>query len=162
MHAPPALLKDAPVHEAPLALPAAPEGEEIVFDYAATGLTLRRHPLALLRPLLHERGLMPAEVLHAYPNGRVARACGIVTMRQQPQTAKGVIFLSLEDESGSVNVVVWPSLRERQRAELLHSRLLAVYGKWQSVDGVNTLVAGRLRDLTSLLGRIGTSSRDFM
>jgi error-prone DNA polymerase len=161
MHAPPALLKDAPVHEAPLVLQAAPEGEEIVFDYAATGLTLRRHPLALLRPMLHERRLMSAEVLHGYPNGRLARACGIVTMRQQPQTAKGVIFLSLEDETGSVNAVVWPSLRERQRDALLHARLLAVYGTWQSIDGVNNLVAGYLQDLTPLLGRVGTSSRDF-
>jgi error-prone DNA polymerase len=99
--------------------------------------------------------------LHGYPNGRIARACGIVTMRQQPQTAKGVIFLSLEDETGSVNVVVWPSLRERQRDALLHARLLAVYGTWQSIDGVNNLVAGYLQDLTPLLGRVGTSSRDF-
>ena len=85
-------------------------------------------------------------------------------MRQQPQTAKGVIFLSLEDESGSVNVVVWPALRDRQRADLLHSRLLAVYGVWQSVEGVNNLVAQHLKDLTPLLGRLGqlrNSSRDF-
>ncbi|TAL19913.1 MAG: error-prone DNA polymerase [Aquabacterium sp.] len=161
LHRAPLLLQDAPVHEAPLALAPAREGEEIVFDYAATGLSLRRHPVALLRPLLQERRLLPAEVLHEFPNGRLARACGIVTMRQQPQTAKGVIFLSLEDETGSVNVVVWPALRERQRAELLHSRLLAVYGVWQNIDEVHNLVAHRLQDLTPLLGRLEIGSRDF-
>ena len=159
--APPALLHEAPVHEAGLLLPPAPEGEEIVFDVAATRLTLRRHPLALLRPRLARHRLQPAEVLHTYPNGRLARACGIVTMRQQPQTAKGTIFLSLEDETGSVNVIVWPSLRDRQRSVLLQARLMAVFGIWQSQGGVSHLVARHLVDLSAALGRLGTSSRDF-
>jgi len=136
-----------------------------VFDYRSTGLTLRRHPLALLRPRLEKRGLLTAAQLRAVPHGQVVRACGIVTVRQQPQTAKGTIFVTLEDETGPVNVIVWKSLREAQRSALLHARLLAVRGVWQrdtdSGGNVQHLVAHRLLDLTPWLGRLGTSSRDF-
>ncbi len=159
--APPALLRQAPVHEAPIELPPAPEGEAIVWDYAATRLTLRRHPLALLRPQLRARRLMTAEELKALPDKRFARACGIVTVRQQPQTANGTIFVSLEDETGAVQVIVWRHVRERQRAELLHARLLAVHGVWQREGPLCNLIAGRLEDLTPLLGRLATESRDF-
>jgi error-prone DNA polymerase len=162
------LLGDAPLNEETLALPHAPEGEEIVFDYAALGLTLRRHPLALLRPRLARMKLLSAAELHDLPNGRKVRACGIVTVRQQPQTANGTIFITMEDETGPVNVIVWKSLREQQRGEVLMARLLAVEGIWQrDVDSggqVRNLVAHRLKDLTSLLGRLGrqaSGSRDF-
>ncbi|HWP12270.1 MAG TPA: error-prone DNA polymerase, partial [Ramlibacter sp.] len=127
----PALLQGAPVNEEALALPAAPEGEEIVFDYASLGLTLRRHPLALLRPRLARMKLLSAAQLHDLPDGRRVRACGIVTVRQQPQTAHGTIFVTLEDETGPVNVIVWKTLREEQRDDLLKARLLAVDGIWQ-------------------------------
>ncbi|WP_397409804.1 error-prone DNA polymerase [Polaromonas sp.] len=166
----PALLRAVPTHETPLVLPETPEGENILFDYQSTGLTLRRHPLALLRPRLARRGLLSAGELNALPNGREVAACGIVTVRQQPQTAKGTIFVTLEDETGPVNVIVWKSLRETQRHEVLHARLLAVYGVWQRSEesdtregygAVRNLVAHRLEDLTPLLGRLGTSSRDF-
>ncbi|MDP1886007.1 error-prone DNA polymerase [Polaromonas sp.] len=166
----PALLKAVPTHETPLVLPQTPEGENILFDYQSTGLTLRRHPLALLRPRLASRGLLSAGELNALPNGREVAACGIVTVRQQPQTAKGTIFVTLEDETGPVNVIVWKSLRDTQRHEVLHARLLAVYGVWQRSEesdtregygAVRNLVAHRLEDLTPLLGRLGTSSRDF-
>ena len=103
--------------------------------------------------------------LRDLPNGRLVRACGIVVMRQQPQTAKGVVFVTLEDETGSVNVIVWKRLREKQRSELLHSRLLAVYGVWQrdveSGGEVRHLIAQRLVDLTPLLGGLATQSREF-
>jgi error-prone DNA polymerase len=161
----PPLLKSVPVEEDFLELPSAPEGEEIVFDYASTGLTLRRHPLALLRPMLSKKRLLTAQTLRDLPNGALARACGIVTVRQQPQTAHGVTFVTLEDETGTLNVIVWKALRERQRQELIHARLLAVYGVWQrDVDSggqVCHLVAKRLVDLTPLLGRLATGSRDF-
>lgn len=166
----PELLKAVPTHETALQLPETPEGENILFDYRATGLTLRRHPVALLRQRLARRGLLSAGELNALPNGQEVAACGIVTVRQQPQTAKGTIFITLEDETGPVNVIVWKSLRETQRNEVLHARLLAVYGVWQrseesgTVKGygaVRNLVAQRLEDLTPLLGRLGTSSRDF-
>ncbi len=165
----PGLLRDAPIDEAPLALPAAPEGEEIVHDYAALGLTLRRHPLALLRPRLARWRLRSARELEAARHGEQVRACGIVIGRQQPATAKGTIFVTLEDETGPVNVIVWKSLRadEQQRNALLRARLLAVQGEWQrdqdSGGHVRHLIARRFVDLTPLLGRIAdlTTSRDF-
>ncbi len=157
----PELLREAPVDEDVLELPAAPEGEEVVFDYASLGLTLRSHPLALLRPKLAQRRLLTAAEMKEFPDGRLARACGIVTMRQQPSTSNGVVFVTLEDETGMVNVIVWRSLREQQRRELLHSRLLAVYGVWQRQGEIRHLIARRLHDLTPLLGRLATESRDF-
>ncbi len=169
LHRPAALLREAPVHELPLALPVAPEAEEVVFDYASTGLTLRRHPLALLRPELARRRLFEARQLQAVPHGHRVRACGLVTLRQRPGTAKGTVFVTLEDETGTVNVIVWPHVRERQREALLHSRLLAVDGVWQREGGVSHLIARRLLDLGELLARLGPEgqgalslhSRDF-
>ena len=168
-HSAPPLLRDAPVQEAPLALPAAPEGEEILFDYAATGLTLRRHPLALLRPRLARWRLRTALQLVAVPHGRTVRACGIVTVRQRPGTAKGTMFVTLEDETGPVNVIVWPDMVVQWRNALLRSQLLAVEGLWQCSAGegaavVRHLVARRMKDLTPLLGRMAQAlqgSRDF-
>ncbi|HSV46389.1 MAG TPA: error-prone DNA polymerase, partial [Ramlibacter sp.] len=164
----PALLRGAPVNEQALQLEPSREGEEIVFDYAALGFTLRRHPLALLRPRLARMNLLTADQLRDLPSGRQVAACGIVTVRQQPQTAKGTIFVTLEDETGPVNVIVWKHVREAQREALLHSRLLAVHGKWQrdteSGGEVRHLVAERMTDLTHLLGRLGqqsSKSRDF-
>jgi error-prone DNA polymerase len=137
------------------------EGDEIVGDYRAQGLTLGRHPLALLRPQLLQKRFMPAATLAAYQNGQLARACGIVTVRQRPGTAKGVLFLTLEDETGNVNVIVWPSLVEQQRREVLGAPLLGVYGIWQREGEVRHLVAKRLVDMSALLGRLTTHSRDF-
>ncbi|HWI82817.1 error-prone DNA polymerase, partial [Ramlibacter sp.] len=162
------MLSEAPLNEETLVLPQAPEGEEIVFDYASLGLTLRRHPLALLRSRLAKMRLQTSAELSHLPNGLKVRACGIVTVRQQPQTANGTIFITLEDETGPVNVIVWKSLREQQRQEVLLSRLLAVEGTWQrdmeSGGNVRNLIAHRLKDLTPLLGRLGRQhpgSRDF-
>ena len=175
-HTAPPLLRDVPVHEAPLQLLAAPEGEEILFDYAATGLTLRRHPLALLRPRLARWRLQTALQLNTVPHGRKVRACGIVTVRQRPGTAKGTMFVTLEDETGPVNVIVWPALVETWRNALLRSQLLAVEGVWQcsvpegeggalkAATVVRHLVAQRFKDLTPLLGRMAQAlqgSRDF-
>jgi error-prone DNA polymerase len=161
LHAPPLLLRDAPVDEDLLELPEAPEGEEIVFDYAALGLTLRRHPMALLRQQLSAMRFKSSQALHELPDGRLVRACGIVTLRQQPPTAKGVVFVSLEDEHGTVQVIVWKSVRERQRQELMNAKLLGVYGTWQREGEVRNLIAQRLVDLTHWLGRLAAPSRDF-
>jgi error-prone DNA polymerase len=158
---PPALLREAPVEEDTLDLPEAPEGEAIVWDYASLGLTLRRHPLALLRERLQARRFMTAAMLKDAPDGRLVRACGIVTGRQQPGTSKGVVFVTLEDETGVVQVIVWKALRERQRSELTRSRLMAVHGVWQREGEVCNLIAGHLEDLSPLLGRLATESRDF-
>ncbi len=169
LRAPP-LLRDAPVEEAPLDMPEAEEGEEILFDYAATGFTLRRHPLALLRPRLDRWRLRTTLQLQSAGDGDRVRACGIVTVRQRPGSAKGTMFVTLEDETGSVNVIVWPALVETWRAPLLRARLLAVEGVWQSITPagsqttVRHLVAQRFRDLTDLLGRMAQAldgSRDF-
>jgi error-prone DNA polymerase len=160
VHALPPLLRDAAPAEPVLDLAAPSEGEDVVFDYAATGLSLRRHPLALLRERLHPRWLRAAQ-LATLPDGSRARACGLVTLRQQPETARGTTFVSLEDETGVVQVICWKSLRERQRQVLLRARLLAVAGRWQSDGAVGSLLAERLFDLTPLLGELPTASRDF-
>lgn len=157
----PVLLRDAPVLEDLLELPPAPEGEEIVWDYASLGLTLRRHPLALLRPRLQRQGWMSSEDLRHLPNGRLVRVCGIVTVRQQPDTANGTVFVSLEDEFGSVQVIVWKRVRDRQRRQLLGSRLMGVRGVWQREGQVCSVVAGHLEDMSTLLGRLAVDSRDF-
>ena len=161
LHAPPKLLRNAPVEEDPLALPDAPEGEEILFDYASTGLTLRRHPMALLRQKLAAMRYLSSAQLQELPNGGLVWACGIVTLRQQPQTAKGVVFISLEDEHGTVQIIVWKKVREQQRTAVLKSRLLGVYGIWQREGEVRNLIAQRFVDLTPLLGRLAAPSRDF-
>ncbi len=159
------LLAQAPIiertHEQPSLLEAS-EGEAVALDYAATGLTLRRHPLALLREQLSHKGWQSAEQLAKRRDKTAARACGIVTMRQQPETAKGVIFVTLEDETGSINVIVWRHVREAHRTALLRSRLLGVVGEWQhSAEGVTHLIAKRLVDMTPWLGALATHSRDF-
>ncbi len=165
LHRAPRLLREAPVNELPLQLPGAPEGEEVRFDYAALGLTLRSHPASLLRHQLSKMKLLTSAELHRLPHGRLVRACGLVTMRQSPGTAKGVTFVTLEDETGTVNVIVWKALKARQRSELLHARLMAVHGTWQrdedSGGQVCHVVAGFLRDLTPLLGDLTTQSREF-
>ena len=161
----PALLKSVAVNEPVLNLPPAALGEEVFFDYAALGLSLRSHPVALLRPQLARMRLRTAAQLRDLPDGRLVRAGGIVVMRQQPQTAKGVTFVTLEDETGSVNVIVWKSLKDRQRNVLLRARLLAVSGVWQrdveSGGEVRHLIAQSLQDLTPLLGGLRTASREF-
>lgn len=156
LRTPPVLLREATFtfDEDILELPATPEGEEVVFDYAATGLTLRRDPLALLRPQLTQRNLMSAAELNKLPNGRIVHYCGLVTLGQQPETANGVIFVSLEDETGVVQVICWKSIREKQQTERLNSRLLEVHWTWQRDGEMKSLIAGRPKDLTPLLGRL--------
>ncbi|RSZ58827.1 error-prone DNA polymerase [Massilia atriviolacea] len=150
----------SPIEEMPQ-LDAPSEGEEIVGDYRAQGLTLGRHPLALLRARLLDQRFLPAAQLNDFKQGQLARACGIVTVRQRPATAKGVLFVTIEDETGNVNVIVWPTLVEQQRREVLGARLLGVYGVWQREGEVRHLVAKRLVDMSHLMGRLDTSSRDF-
>jgi error-prone DNA polymerase len=161
----PELLQGVPIDEELLELSAADEGEEVTFDYAATGLTLRSHPLLLLRGQLSKQKLLTAAQMRDYPSGRLVRACGIVTMRQQPGTAKGVVFVTLEDETGSVNVIVWKAVKAQFRDVVYQARLMAVYGVWQRDEAsggeVRHVVAKRLVDMTHLLGELATTSRDF-
>jgi error-prone DNA polymerase len=155
------LLRPTTVDEAMPTLATPSEGDDIVGDYRAQGLTLGRHPIALLRQRLLDKRFMPASTLYDYQDGQLARACGLVTVRQRPGTAKGVLFLTLEDETGNVNVIVWKSLVEQQRKEVLGASLLGVYGIWQRQGEVRHLVAKRLVDMSGLLGRLDTHSRDF-
>jgi len=137
------------------------EGQNLAADYASLGLTLGRHPLALLRNDLRAQRLVTANELRSFPHGRLTRTAGLVISRQRPGTASGVTFLTLEDETGSINVVVWRDLAEKQRRQLLGSQLLAVYGVLERQGEVTHLIAGHLQDLTSMLGDLVTQSRDF-
>ncbi len=136
-------------------------GEELVADYASIGFSLRRHPLSLLRDALQRRGLQQAEFVRHQSHGTRIAAAGLVINRQRPSTAGGVIFLTLEDETGHVNVIVQPTVTRRQRPILLNARLLKVDGVIEREGRVVQLLARKLEDLTLLLGRLDTRSRDF-
>jgi error-prone DNA polymerase len=149
-------------HGEPAPLLSAPtEGETLVADYASVGLTLGRHPLALLRPALRKAGLCTAGDITALPDGSAVCTAGIVLMRQRPTAAGGVTFVTLEDESGQVNIIVWARVGDVCREALVSSRLLEVRGRLQRQDGVAHIIARRLRDRTALLGALLTRSRDF-
>ncbi|HEX7636849.1 MAG TPA: OB-fold nucleic acid binding domain-containing protein, partial [Burkholderiaceae bacterium] len=131
-------------------------------DYQALGLSLRSHPLALLRDALAQFRVQPAVRLNEdWRAGQLARVSGLVTHRQQPGTAKGVVFVTLEDETGVVNVIVWPAVAAAQRRVLLGAALMTVYGVWQRQGEVRHLVAKTLVDHTSMLQGLVTRSRDF-
>jgi error-prone DNA polymerase len=152
---------DAPAAERLPQLAALREGEDIAADYASLGLTLGRHPLALLRKYLEGKRLIDSKTLNRLPHGSIARLAGLVTCRQRPDTASGVVFVTLEDEAGCVNVVVWRHLVESQKRELLGARLLGVAGSVERDGEVVHLVARRLYDYTPMLGPLMTASRDF-
>ncbi|MGQ0657179.1 MAG: error-prone DNA polymerase [Chromatiales bacterium] len=155
------LLSDARIGEATPLLRPPSEGENIVADYASVGLTLRRHPLALLRPRLRRMQLLTGEELKRLPHGTPVVTSGIVTTRQRPGTATGVVFLTLEDETGQFNVVVWSSLAERYRRAVVGARLLIVQGEVQREGEVLHVIARLLRDGSALLGELTARSRDF-
>jgi len=162
VEAPLPLTPDSATPESAAALAPPSEGEDLMQDYATLSLTLRRHPLALLRPLLAKRRLLSSAQLRDFPHGRLARACGLVTGRQRPGTAKGTIFVTLEDETGYINVICWPSLIDQFRREILSSKLMTVYGVWETEGHVAHLIAKRIVDDTALLGRLQPPrSRDF-
>jgi len=136
--------------------------EDVMTDYSTLGLSLTLHPLALIRPALARRRVVPARAMTAVANhGRRLRCAGLVTVRQHPGTAKGVTFVTLEDETGSINVVVWRALAERQHHVLVESAVMGVDGKFEAVDGIFHLIADRLHDYSSLLPDFSFDSRDF-
>ncbi len=157
----PPLLQGAPVQEELPALLPPTEGENIVADYASLGLTLERHPLALLRGRLDRMRMQTAAQLRTLEHGKLARAAGLVIGRQRPGTAGGAVFVTLEDETGTVNVVVWRAPAEKQRRVLLGARLMGVVGVLEREGDVVHLVAGRLEDYSHLLGGLVARSRDF-
>ena len=147
--------------EAPVNLPLPTTGEDLLTDYATLGTTLGPHPLTLLRDQLRARRCRSSRELADAEPGRPVSVAGLVIGRQRPQTASGVVFVTLEDEFGLINVVVWQHLAERQRPVLLQSQLLQVDGHLESAHGVRHVIAGRLRDLSALLSGLDVRSRDF-
>jgi error-prone DNA polymerase len=137
------------------------EGEDVVADYAHTGLTLRRHPVALLRERLAARGCVPAARLRELPSGATVRTAGLVITRQRPGSAGGVTFVTLEDETGSINLIVWRDVAERQRRALVGSRLMGVAGELQAEGEVLHVIVRRIVDLSRWLGSLSAPSRDF-
>jgi error-prone DNA polymerase len=156
------LLPAATAQEEGIPLLRAPrEGQDIVADYGSTGLTLRRHPLSLLRDKLEQRGVLPHLELWEQPNGRKVITAGLVITRQRPGSAGGVTFVTLEDETGYVNLIVWNTVAVAQRAPLLESRLLEVHGKLQREGDVQHVIAERLINLSAMLGDLTVVSRNF-
>ncbi len=149
------------MEETPIYLPLPSVSEDLFNDYATLGTTLGPHPLTLLRNELKARRCQSSRELATIEHGRLVSVAGLVIGRQRPQTASGVIFVTLEDEFGMVNVVVWRDLAERQRRPLIQSQLLRVDGHLESASGVRHVIAGRLSDLTPLLTGLDVRSRDF-
>ena len=154
------LLAGAEVREQLVQLSVPAARQELLDDYASLGLSLQHHPLSLLRSRLGRRVLRASD-LPRQNDGRRIAAAGVVTHRQRPGTASGVVFVSLEDETGTVNVIVWPKLLERYRREVLGGRILRVYGRLQNAEGVCHLVAERIDSLDSWLAELDSRSRDF-
>ncbi len=159
------LLGHTRIDEAPITLAAPTEGEDIVADYRSLGIPMGRHPLALLRTQLDRLRIEPASVLASYSDGRIARASGLVTHRQRPETARGTVFVTLEDDTGTVNVIIWPAVFERFRGAVLSAQLMSVYGHWQRQEHgggtVSHLVAARIIDHSEMLGALVNRSRNF-
>lgn len=157
----PGLLAGRSAREAPMPFAAPSEAEDIVNDYRGMGLTLGRHPLALLRRKLTRLRVKRAADLSQFETGLTVRVAGIVTHRQRPETASGVIFMSLEDETGISNLIVWPRVQQAQREPVFGARLLVVEGELQNEMNVIHVVARTLKDYSHWLGKIQTGSRDF-
>lgn len=147
--------------EQAVALPAPSIAEDLAADYDTLGTTLGPHPLTLLRTRLRALGCRSSRELAGGEHGDSIAVAGIVVGRQRPQTASGVTFVTLEDEHGMVNVVVWRDLAERQRRELVGSKLLKVSGRLEQESGVRHLIARRLEDISPLLQGLDVRSRDF-
>ncbi|MFO8152007.1 error-prone DNA polymerase [Thioalkalivibrio sp.] len=142
-------------------LPTPTTAADLIQDYAATGLTLGPHPLALLRSHPGLAALPTAETLIAGGARRRVRYTGLVITRQRPGSASGTVFLTLEDESGTLNVIVWPALVAKARPAVIHASLLEVTGELQQEEGVTHLIAQRLQDRSAWLGELAVRSRDF-
>jgi len=161
----PGLFAHLPVQEEPILLAPPSEGEDIVADYRSLGLSMGRHPLALLRPRLERLRVLPASALHGLRHDHRSCASGLVTHRQKPETARGTVFVTLEDETGTVNVIIWPGIFEQHRGAVLSAQLMTVKGIWQcdplTGGQVTHLIAEQVIDHSELLGKLLVSSRDF-
>jgi error-prone DNA polymerase len=148
------------IHEPATLLRPLTAGGEVVADYRHIGLTLRRHPISFLREDLRQRGIVSCALAMQANDGRRLQTAGIVLVRQRPGTAKGVIFITLEDETGIANLVIWPTLFENQRRIVLTAGMIAVQGRIQREGDVVHLVAHRLEDLSATLASVGERDTD--
>jgi error-prone DNA polymerase len=149
-------------HDGALPLLRAPtEGEGILADYRALGFTLGRHPLALLREKLRAAHVLTAQELQDEPSGSAVRVAGLVTTRQRPQTASGVTFVTLEDESGQINVIVWRQLGQQRNTVLVGAKMMEVRGELQRESGVTHVIARDLIDRSVLVGALRFGVHEF-
>ena len=130
-------------------LPVIPPSEHVLQDYQTTRLSLKNHPMHFLRPVHARRGIIPAKEATALSNGRRVQTSGVVLVRQRPGTASGVVFITLEDETGVANLVVWPRVMERFRAAVMRSRIIHVKGRVQTAENVTHIVAEQILDCTA-------------
>jgi error-prone DNA polymerase len=137
------------------------EGQDVVADYRSLGLTLGRHPLALIREQLQAFRYVTAIQLTTLPTGKRIRIAGLVITKQRPGTASGVTFVTLEDETGYSNLIVWKKIADEQRAVLLNARLMGVQGELQREGNVIHVIARNLLDHSDLLGELTVRSRNF-
>jgi error-prone DNA polymerase len=149
-----ALRREQEVNLPPLRL-----GEHIVQDYMSLQMSLKAHPLSLLRERMNAHGVTPNAKILDTPNGTRITVAGLVLVRQRPGTAKGVIFMTLEDEAGVANIIVWPKAFERLRALVIGARFVAVTGKLQNEAGVIHVIADRMEDWTPTLGQLSDEGR---
>ncbi len=159
--APIAVLAGAALNEEAITLAAPSLRTDVISDYASQGFSLRRHPLSFAREALDQRRMLRARDVLGSRHGRRVRCAGLVTVRQRPHTANGVTFVTLEDETGILNIIVWAALASSQRRILIESSVLGVEGELQSSEGVQHVIAHRLLNLDALLAGIGSQSRDF-
>jgi error-prone DNA polymerase len=144
----------------PLAqLPPTTPGQEVVKDYQSTGLTLREHPLSFLRAALRSRRVSTAEQLEQIGNGRIVTVAGLVLSRQQPMTAKNTVFMTLEDETGIVNLIIWKHVQEHYRRVVYSAKLVVCQGATQREGQVLHVVANRVWDWSNALNRLDTNER---
>jgi error-prone DNA polymerase len=143
-----------PQSEPAVVLPSMPESEHVIQDYRSLSLSLKAHPVSFLRGKLSAEKVMTNASIDQFNSGAMVEIAGMVVVRQRPGSAKGVVFMTVEDETGIANVIVWPKVFEKYRAVVMASRLVRIYGRLQKADGVTHLVASHLADATDLLAAI--------
>jgi error-prone DNA polymerase len=157
----PGMLENLPSAIEPVSLPSPSEWEEVQRDYRQLGFSSGRHPLALMRSSLRRMGLSSRWDLNSIPSGKIVTVGGLVTHLQHPQTANGVIFGSLEDETGINNIIFWPAVFETYRHRILQTKLMIVEGELQSQEGVINVIARRVADFSHWVKSLPRNSRDF-
>ncbi len=145
--------------EGSIELPRMTAGEHVIQDYASTSLSLKAHPVSFVRLKLNQLQVTPTSSLSRMKNGMPVKVCGLITVRQRPGTAKGVLFITLEDETGFANLVVWQNIFEKYRKEILQARLLMVAGKLQIEGEVIHVVVNSCYNLNEIM-RLDTEGRD--